>query len=224
MGKDFRLRIGSPKEDLGINPTKENIVSVLQKLAEQVSDFENYYFLSGYLFDALCHKYAKDLSYKWYVFALNAMTYRMEVICAKLLGTYKKDVSFYNLLRFICQKQNYDEFVTKEHKSVFCSIIDSFNNKVLPVFKDIKDRRNKLNVHNDMVYMLDQEELRRLAEMTTKIYLDALHFLKTGVERLYGFYADEPIFNNDDSNEMICNCLSQMMRFVELLNNEGDLD
>ena len=59
MKKDFRLRIGSPKEDLGIDLTKENIVSVLQKLAEQVSDFGNYYSLSGYLFDALCYKYGQ---------------------------------------------------------------------------------------------------------------------------------------------------------------------
>ena len=59
--------------------------------------------------------------------------------CAKLLSPHFQDMSFYNVLRYICQERNYRIFVDESNDNDFCAIINDFNKQVLPVFNDISN-------------------------------------------------------------------------------------
>ena len=223
-GNDCRLELMTPKEDIGITISRNDIVDVLRVLAEQVLDFESYYFLSGILVDFLNNRYATTLSFKWYIFAFNAMTYRMEMSCAKLLSSHFQDMSFYNILRYICQEHNYRFFVDEFNDNDFNAIINDFNKQVLPVFNDIKKRRNKLNAHNDKGYLLNAEKRKLLVQMNTGMYYNAWWFLKGALNKLYRLYTGEDLFDFKKDEQTIIKCQTQIERFVSSLNDMGDLD
>lgn len=208
------------KDCLTISFDKNKLVTILEKMHEQVKLFASYYFLNGMFYDLLIDKYG-TVPDKWYKHAFNALEQSMELYCEKLINNQRDEYSFYNILRYICLNDNFRRFILPENEDKFRNIIKEFNETFRDdEYKLVKTRRNKIIAHNT-------ECLFNMKEygISLEVYCKALKFCLKNIPAFYRLIVGKDMINSplNGLNAELAKQQNQIFDFVKLLDETGDL-
>jgi len=195
-------------------------------IADEIHEAFCCYYISGSLYDEIGYRYFRKpnsnikLENKWYIYAIDAFEKRLELILDKLYDSQKNNYSIFNILNHFAIEKNLNKICnTQQKKSLFLSLLKTYNNKCLIFRKKLMDRRNNFNVH--IGNRIFDENFKENLIFGTQECLELLCYARNTLCELYQFMFDEIL---SISSEFEGELHYQIKKFISNLNDKGNLE